>query len=285
MTPPPELFVVGSGRSGTTIVLKAIAALDGVAAVPRLAGKFPVATRAASLGLRWGVGPDAWLRPSSECTEIYAEAGLTQQFQIGLGGRSAGAADAPALRMDRLRRRVDTIRSTAGVSTVVIKNTASCGRVPLLADAFATAPFVHVVRPALPVVASLLSVDFWPTMTLWWDGRTTLQYARDESISEATVAARHWARQVSTVLDDLERLPEDRVITIKYDEFTQDPVGELARLQTWEIDGGGPDKLRSTIASLGIKQRREPSMSFSDDDLEAVRAETASVAVRAGVAE
>ncbi len=126
---PPELFVVGSGRSGTTIVLEAIGYLDDVATVPRLAGRAPKLTGLATRLARHGLGPAAWVRPSSESTALFVEAGLTQDFQAALG-RSVGPAEAGALHMDRLGRRLASIRHHANARTVAVKNTASCGRIP-----------------------------------------------------------------------------------------------------------------------------------------------------------
>ena len=227
--PPPQLFVVGSGRSGTTVVLESIDLLPQFTAVPRLAGRVPQLTAPATLLARAGLGPSRLTRPSSECTALFAEAGLTQEFQIEVGG-TVGPEHLGRLSMDRFERRLRTVGRASGGRVVAVKNTASCARVPLLHACFPEARFLHVLRRPEAVMASLLAVDFWPTMTLWWDGRTTRQYAADEGISEKQVAARHWARQVATALDALAELDASTWTTIEYAAFTKDPATALMQL-------------------------------------------------------
>jgi Sulfotransferase family len=247
--------VIGSGRSGTTIVLEAIACLEGVAAVPRLAGRLPATTRAAATMARLGWGPDSWLRPSSESTALFAEAGLTQAFQISQGG-SITPEDAADLHMERLARRLDAVRAGGRATTAVVKNTASCARVPLLAATFPQSAFVHVVREPARVVMSLLATDFWQDMTLWWDGRTTQRYAAEEGLTPEEVAARHWARQVETALNDLADLPQSRTLLLRYDDFVEDPEAALSRLADLGIVVRRDDGLRERLSRLGIRPSR-----------------------------
>lgn len=274
MIPPEQIFVVGSGRSGTTIVLEAVATLPDVTPIPRLAGRLPALTTISAFAMKRGWGPKSWIRPSSEATGIFAKAGLTQQFQSSLGGRSIGLLDTPRLRMDRLESKIRTISNVTGAKTVVIKNTASCGRVPILAATFPGAHFIHVVRDPHAVVQSLLNVDFWPTMTLWWDGRTTQEYGRAEGIGQAQVASRHWARQVATVLADLEHdVPADRRLTMSYRDFTNNPIKELSRLAAWGLDLGTPLSLAHRVTSLSIRPDHARSLDYRDDIASAVVAE------------
>lgn len=250
MTRPPQLVVVGSGRSGTTVFLESVAAtVPGVAAVPRLAGRVPALTAPASVLTRLGVGPSSWRRPSAESTALFTEAGLTQELQASLSGASVTPADVPSDRLRHLARRLETVRRLTGAATVAVKNTAACGRVPVLAELLPDAAFVHVVRSPSAVVESLLATEFWPGMVLWWDGRTTDRYAADEGLDQAHVAARHWSRQVSAVRTDLAVLPARRRVEVGYAAFTRDPGAELDRLTRV----GLPAADRSRVAALAIR--------------------------------
>lgn len=252
---PPELFVVGSGRSGTTIVLSAIDCLEDVSAVPRLAGRVPRLTPLAAELTRRGIGPLSWRRPSSESTGLFAEAGLTQEFQIALG-HSARPEDSGHLRMRRLRSRLETIRARSRAQTVVVKNTASCARVPLLAATFEQSAFLHVLRHPAHVVMSLLRTDFWNDMTLWWDGRTTEQYGRGEGLTQEEVAARHWFRQVRTARADLTVHAAGRYALLRYDEFVTQPLVSLTVLEALGLDMRCTEAERQRIERLRI---RDPS--------------------------
>lgn len=276
LEPPEQIFVVGSGRSGTTIVLESMASLPQMAAIPRLAGRVPSLTWLTTIAMKKGVGPKSWIRPSAESAGIFAEAGLTREFQGSLGGRSVGPEDARHLDMDRLSARFRSVREVSGARTLIVKNTANCARIPLLGATFPTSHFVHVVRDPRAVVASLLKVEFWPAMTLWWDGRTTREYGRDEGIGQAQVAARHWARQVSTVRTDLDRIPASRQMVLSYREFTNNPAEQLRRLSAWGINLGD-QSFGQRIESLQIRPDQAGPGNFSEEISSAVALECANV--------
>ena len=250
--PPTELFVLGAGRSGTTVMQEAIAHLDGFVAIPRLAGRFPATTAMATLLSRLKIGPDAWIRPSSESMRIFDEAGLTQEFQTSLG-RHVTPADASLLRLDNLHRRLRTVRSIGRADTVVVKNTAASSRVPLLASEFPDAVFLHVLRHPARVVMSLLKVDFWQGMILWWDGRSAQQYGEDERLSQEEVAARHWAHQVGLAAADLDAFAPDRHLAINYDHFVDAPDQALTELTKLDLRLPKPAGITSQLRHMDIR--------------------------------
>ena len=278
-TAAPELIIVGSGRSGTTIVLEAVAAsIPGVAAIPRLAGRAPRLSGVAAMMVRHGLGPEAWRRPSSESTEIFAEAGLTQALQSSLGGRAVTPDDVDPRLLTNLSKRVNTVRKHSGRPTVAIKNTASCGRLPVLDAVFPQAGYVHVRRSPRGVVASMLNTDFWSDMTLWWDGRNTGVYGREEGLSPERVAARHWTKQVQVVTADLERVVPQRYVNIDYVDFVADPLGQLAQLQKFGF--GGADERALAALKISTDSSVRP---VSREIVEAVDVECAELAEQLGV--
>ncbi len=141
-----------------------------------------------------------------------------------------------------------------------MKNTASCARVPLLADRFRQAAFVHVVRHPAAVVMSLLRTDFWHGMTLCWDGRTTQQYAVDEQLSAEAVAARHWSRQVETAARDLAGLEPRRVQALRYESFLEDPWQTLGRLGRLGLTAGETIRARKRVTQLSIRTADPPAV-------------------------
>ena len=277
---PSVVFVVGSGRSGTTIVLDAIATLEHVLAVPRLAGRIPATTPVAALLARYGVGPAAWTRPSPESTALFTEAGLTQGFQANLG-RSISPHDAGKLCMKRLDTRLSSIRRFGNAETVVVKNTASCARIPILATTFPECAFVHVLRHPSRVITSLLSADFWSEMTLWWDGRTTAQFARAEGLTSEEVAARHWAKQVGTLAADLVRFAESRSLLVRYEDFVRDPVATVLSMNRLGIDVREGPEFHRKLDQLQV--RAETTTPISKAVSAAVAKECADVAATIGM--
>lgn len=220
------LFVLGAGRSGTTVFYEALGCLDEVATVPRIAGVWDEFVQPAVLLRRLNLLPRSLGRPSAESTALFDQAGLTPDLRRGLG-HSVQVADVPGKSLRKFAERLGRARRLSGAQTLAVKNTAACAMVPVLSTHFPASSFLHVYRAPERVVMSLLRVDFWPTMRLRWDGREAQVYAREEGLAPETVAARHWARQVGTALDDLDRLEPTRVRHVSFDNFSEQPTAVL----------------------------------------------------------
>lgn len=223
---PQMLFVIGSGRSGTTLANSLLGALPGMACFPRLAAFDPRFTPVASYLARYTSRPAWLLRDSSEIVNVLREAGITYDL-VSSSLCPVGAESLEAIRPELLQHRVHQLLRWRGVSTAVLKNTLNVARVGLLSAAFPEARFIHIVRDPADVVRSLERVEFWMTMPLWWDGRTVSQYMHDEGVSSARLAARHWARQVHTVLESTHGIESHRIATFTYREMTSAPAEAL----------------------------------------------------------
>lgn len=265
---PSVVYIVGSGRSGTTIVLQAMdAAVSGMTAVPRLAGRIPQCTIPVSLMKRFGLGPYSWRRPSSESTAIFSEAGITQEEQVALQGRPMQLDDVGNQAANIFRSRISQIRKWTKTPTVIVKNTASCARIPLLNEFYPEANFVEVIRHPTAVVSSLIKFNFWSTMVLWWDGRTTQEYCSDHGISNYELAARHWNTQVLTLRDGLRTVPDHRKVCIRYEDFVLNPAGVLSEAGYSNLD-------HAALKALNIRKLRELS-AYDTDIWKAVESECA----------
>ena len=263
---PSVIYIVGSGRSGTTIVLQAMdAAVSGMTAVPRLAGRLPKSAIPVSLMRRFGLGPYSWRRPSAESTAIFSEAGITQEKQVALQGRSMQLDDVGNQAANMFRSRINQIRKWTKTPAVIIKNTASCARIPMLNEFYPQANFVEVTRHPTAVVSSLVKSGFWSTMVLWWDGRTTQQYCSDLGINNYELAARHWNTQVLILRDGLKSVPQNRKACIRYEEFVLNPAGTLS-------EAGYPNLDHAALRSLNIRKPRELS-TYDTDIWNAVESE------------
>lgn len=66
------------------------------------------------------------------------------------------------------------------------------------------------------------AVDWWGPMPEGW--REKLSLHRDERL------AWQWARTISTALDDVEKLPEGRVLQFRYEDMAQQPAETITRV-------------------------------------------------------
>lgn len=82
--------------------------------------------------------------------------------------------------------------------------------IPMLADLFPTARFVHMIRDGRDVALSYMSVPWGPT-SVWH-------------------AARKWEKDVTAGRSAGESLGDDRYLEVRYEDLVADPSGELQKL-------------------------------------------------------
>lgn len=150
------------------------------------------------------------------------------------------------------RSRINQIRKWTKASSVIVKNTASCARIPMLNEFYPEANFIEVIRHPTAVVSSLVKSNFWSTMVLWWDGRTTQEYCSDHGISDYELAARHWNTQVLTLRDGLKPVHDHRKVCIRYEDFVLNPADILS-------EAGYSDLDHAALKSLNIRKLRDLS--------------------------
>lgn len=234
MTTPTRVFLVGCGRSGTTVLYNTLAAHRATAWFSRwtdatgrpefAAGAdiyrrlFPRLDRNArrvlpypSEGYRlWDktlkLSPEDSLRPLDETDVTVARA------------RSVDDIVEAHLRFGRGR-------------CFINKNTRNSRRLMFLAALFPTAVFVHVIRHPLDVVASLTEVGWWPDLGLWTRGGASPKSLGADDRTAALLAAELWVAETSLVRSDFGRLPDPgRLVEIRYEDLARNPQDSVASL-------------------------------------------------------
>ncbi len=198
--PPPFPFIVGCGRSGTTL-LRAMLDAHPDLAIPDEVG-FVVRYARPHYALRYG-----WPRrfDAGRCAELFSPTVVP----------AVGAADPDVLasRSDRLRQRVVRRRWSAGCTAVAAehrgkprfgdKTPMHVLHLPRLARMFPEARFVHIIRDGRDVALSYLSVAWGPD---------------DRSRRRPSVAAqRGHGRRAGA------RLGPGRYHEVRYEELVADP--------------------------------------------------------------
>jgi hypothetical protein len=200
--PAPFLFVVGCGRSGTTLVRAMLDAHPGLA-VPgesyfplwlarrrsryERAGRFDVDSYVADLAAdpwfaRWGIPADA-VRARLEAAP------------------PSGFADA-------VRATYACYASATGKPRAADKTPTFVLHVPALARLFPESRFLHVVRDGRDVALSLLAADWGP--------------------SRVGDAALHWRQHVRAGHRAGQALGDDRYLEVRYEDLVADPVAAAA---------------------------------------------------------
>jgi omega-hydroxy-beta-dihydromenaquinone-9 sulfotransferase len=251
------VFIVGCGRSGTTVVYEALARHSDAVWFSTWTDR----TRRPELAaFNWlfkhGWHTQRWGPRPSEGYRVW-DAALALPESVKEARLGATYATPQIVR--RVRRQVDRHRRFGGGSVFVNKNTRNSRRVPLLHALSPGARFIHVLRSPLDTVSSMLEVQWWNELPLRRKQGVAPQPPSDGPVAEARLAAELWVSDVSAVLDARPGLAKDRYMEIRYEDLVRSPAPVVARLLEWlGLEREGVDRLVRGVSktSVGAHRRR-----------------------------
>lgn len=295
---PATAFVVGPGRSGTTLLYKLLCLHPEVAYVSNLEhrlGWLPL-TLTSQMRLRdypsklrywFEAEGNAYFvnRPLHrravpvpvEGEPLYARCGIP--LFPGPGYRpSAAAAQA-------LRGAFATLCRGSGARVMVSKRTANNRRLPALSEIFPEGRFVNLLRDGREVAASLSRVEWWHGHQLWWDPdkRTPAQAVADGE-HMLRLCARNWVAETEAIRRGLAGVAPQRVLDVRYEALLEQPEAEMSRILE-HLGLAATPAYREALASLNLNYRpgnwRER---WSPREIDMVNAEQAQELTRLGYA-
>ncbi|HEV7432371.1 MAG TPA: sulfotransferase [Steroidobacteraceae bacterium] len=257
-------FLVGAGRSGTTLLHKLLCLHQQIAYISNYENRFPwfpdgLAARVIAGRLEDKL--NAWFDKRGNAYFINRP-WLKKIFPTPHEGESVFAScgiplfPAPDYRPDAstaacLRRRFGQIRNRAGAAIFLSKRTANNRRIGQLLSIFPAARFVHLVRDGREVTQSLSTVEWWDNHQVWWDGRTPLQMERSGE-PRLAVCARNWVREMQELHEQLAHVDPSRLFVLRFEELLRDPLRHLERvMQFLGVDFTVP--YRAAIESLNLR--------------------------------
>ena len=235
-------FLVGAGRSGTTLLYKLLCLHPGVAYISNYEnryGWFPAGLAPRAVADRLDAKLHAWFnrggnayfvdRPwlkklcptPNEGESVFRDCGVPLFLRPGELPDAATTA--------RLRRRFEQMRRRAGADVFLSKRTANNRRIQYLHHIFPEARYVHLVRDGREVAQSLSTVEWWDGHTVWWDGRTPVEMERSGE-PRLAICARNWVRDLEELRTQLRSISPDRVIELRFEELLRAPHAQLERL-------------------------------------------------------
>jgi hypothetical protein len=260
----PIVFLVGAGRSGTTLLYKLLCMHPDVAYISNYENRlewFPDGIAARAVSWRLDQKLQAWFnrRGNAYFTDRPL---LKKAFPTPHEGESVFEAcgvplfpargELPDERTARrLRERFDRIRRRAGARTFVSKRTANNRRIEYLSAIFPDARFVHLVRDGREVAQSLSAVSWWDRHKVWWDGRTAREM-EDAGEDRLAICARNWVREFEEARAQLASVDPSRVMELRYEALLQDPVHHLEKV----LQFLGLERLacfRASVRSLDLR--------------------------------
>jgi hypothetical protein len=259
------VFVVGAGRSGTTLLYKLLALHPRVrvitnydvhfgrfspaGAVLKLAHRFPQVARSVwfSTGgaAHFQHGYRRFFPMPVEGEPVYAGCG------VPLG--STSSAELPSKVASCLRTTFDRMERSSGASAFITKRTANNRRLNWLREAFPDARFIHLMRDGRDVAHSLSKVRFWETHNVWWDGRKPGEMEAD-GWEPLQICARNWVEDVLAAEKGLEGLSQDQCLTFTYEDLLREWEATLASVCEF-LGLGGSEPFLDAVRALDIRWR------------------------------
>jgi hypothetical protein len=237
-------FVIGPGRSGTTLLYKLMCMHPAVAYISSLekqlpwlpvewTGRIRVRSFAGKLRYWFLKGGNAYLvnkRLLQKLVPIPVEGEGLYRLH-GLPANAELNNWSPELDGSALRTVFSRLREVSGKTVFVSKRTANNRRLPTLDAIFPTARFVNLKRDGRDVAESLSSVAWWNDHPLWWDPqhRTPLQVSA-QGDDMLRLCARNWVAETEAIQGGLARIAPRRVLEVQFERLVDAPVVEMRRV-------------------------------------------------------
>ncbi|HKE74811.1 MAG TPA: sulfotransferase [Acidimicrobiales bacterium] len=206
--PPPFLFVVGCGRSGTTVLRTALDAHPDLAVAHE--GRFvaPLALRRARYERPEGFALDRFVADMVADRAVTANLGFDEDgLRAALAG---GDGSPPADYPDAVRRVFAGYAARAGKARYGDKMPGYVVRIPLLAALLPEARFVHIIRDGRDVALSTRPLE----------GRGT----------DVVATALNWRTRVAAGRGDGAALGPGRYHEVRYEDLVAEPEPALRAL-------------------------------------------------------
>lgn len=233
------VFIVGSGRCGSSLVHELISQHRGVGFVSNVDDNFPHFNSKGALNSRLLRSPlgkhtkKGGLRFAP--SEAYRLISKTVSPLYANSCRNLRASDVtPELR--RSFRKFFFDRCRAQGKHVFVHKYTGWSRVDFFKEIFPEAKFVHIVRDGRAVANSFLQMEWWTGYLgpeNWYLGSLNEQHRslwESSNRSFLILAGIAWEILVKSVEQDANRIGRGSVCTIRYEDFLIDPIGQMRDL-------------------------------------------------------
>lgn len=260
------VFLVGAGRSGTTLLQKVLALhpeigsttnyhrhlpdwLSGV--LLRSIRRFPKLKKS----MWFKEGGNAYFIDRPWIIRIFPapveDEGMYRACGMPIASNEGCQLSAEVLTC--LRRRFERMGRFMGAKVFIDKRIANIRRLPWLKAAFPDARFLHLIRDGREVAHSLATVSWWPERVVWWAGAKPAELEM-RGMHALEICARNWVEDIRAVQRGLTGIEKDKVREIRYESLLERPVDEIRKVLSF-LQLEMPRELESVIRSLQLQPR------------------------------
>ncbi len=261
-TDPRVSFLVGAGRSGTTLLYKLLCLNPDIAYISNYENRyrwFPGGLAAKLVADRMDAKLDAWFnsgnayfvkRPWVKKIFPTPNEGEPVYTDCGLPAHTAPDSLPDHNTEKQLRRCFATIQERAHTPVFLSKRTANNRRLPMLNRIFPEASYIHLIRDGREVAQSLSRVEWWDNHELWWDGRTAKQM-EDDGVNRLTICARNWVNEMEALKTGLQGIAPTRQHELRFEDLMASPIDTLERVLNF-LGQPMTKRYAAAIESLGM---------------------------------
>lgn len=228
------IFILGSGRSGTTLLYNLLALHPEVCWFSNLTNRYPRIRFLPMLHRMLDASLIGTLMKRQVINRTFPSLRPAEGEYIYLNhcgfeqARKMTAHDLTERMESRFKRIVLDHLKFAGKKRFLSKRTSNTQRIEVINRMFSDAYYVHLIRDGRAVANSLMNVNWWNDVDIWWLGYKPAGW-RERGKEPIELCARHWKQDVQEIQRN-GNLFSDRYLEITYEELVNDTQGSLQRI-------------------------------------------------------
>lgn len=223
------IFILGSGRSGTTILYKLLGAHPEVCWFSNITNAYPnipqlsVLQRVFDVPYLGQLAKRIMFTKKGRMIPIMPSEGENIYRTLGRfeNKKKSTKKDYPSTNNELFSKNISIHCRATGKQRFINKNTANTQRIELLHYLYPDAFWIHLIRDGRAVANSLYRVKWWPSTRIWWLHKTPHEWNPDGS-KWIQLCAMHWEKNVQEIRSQATTL-HPRYLEVRYEKLVKHP--------------------------------------------------------------